>query len=103
SLPTKAQMEELDSKCTWEGTTLNGVKGVKVTGPNGNSIFMPCAGFRNGSTLYEQGKNGFYWSSTPSLNNDVFAYDLTFNDNGDSNVFDNYVIDEFSVRTVAEK
>ncbi|MEG2598792.1 MAG: hypothetical protein RSA66_04910 [Muribaculaceae bacterium] len=103
NLPTQAQMEELDSKCTWEGTTLNGVKGVKVTGPNGNSIFMPCAGFRSDSTLYGQGKNGFYWSSTPSPNNDVFAFNLTFNDNGDSNVFDDYVIIELSVRTVAEK
>ncbi|MEG2218968.1 MAG: hypothetical protein RRY02_05540, partial [Muribaculaceae bacterium] len=40
SLPTQEQIKELIDKCTWEVTTLNGVTGMKVTGPNGNSIFM---------------------------------------------------------------
>ena len=38
-MPTLAELKELVNECTWTWTTLNGVKGMKVTGPNGNSIF----------------------------------------------------------------
>ena len=42
-MPTLAEMKELINNCTWEWTTQNGVYGRKVTGPNGNSIFLPLA------------------------------------------------------------
>ena len=45
-MPTKAEQDELRNNCTWTWTTLNGVDGYRVTGPNGNSIFLPAAGFR---------------------------------------------------------
>lgn len=64
-MPTKAEMQELIDNCTWEWTTQNGVKGYKVTGPNGNYIFIPAAGYRNGGSLLYAGRNGIYWSSTP--------------------------------------
>ena len=64
-LPTKAELEELKNKCTWKWTTQNGVKGYKVTGPNGKSIFLPAAGYRLGASLYYAGEGGDYWSSTP--------------------------------------
>ena len=65
-LPTKAEFEELLSNCTWTWTTQNGIKGCKVTSKkNGNSIFFPAAGWRNGSSLNNQGAFGYYWSSTP--------------------------------------
>ncbi len=44
-LPSMAEFRELYSKCRWEYTSKNGVKGIKVTGPNGNSIFLPMTGF----------------------------------------------------------
>ena len=61
-LPSKAQWEELKAECQW---TWNG-SGYKVTGPNGNSIVLPAAGWHNcaGSTA-SVGSGGFYWSSTP--------------------------------------
>ena len=62
-MPTKAEMEELLNNCTWTWTTQNGV-GYRVTGPNGNSIFLPAAGCRHGSSGYSG--YGSYWSSTPS-------------------------------------
>lgn len=64
-LPNKAELEELKVRCTWKWTTQNGVKGYEVTGPNGNSIFLPAAGYRGGSSLCSVGSGGFYWSSTP--------------------------------------
>ncbi len=74
-MPTKAEMQELEDKCTWTWTIQNGVKGYKVTGPNGNSIFLPAAGFRYGSSLYKAGSCGSYWSSTPD-EDDLIAYSL---------------------------
>lgn len=64
-LPTRAELEELKNKCTWTWTAQNGVKGCKVTGPNGNSIFLPAAGYRYWSSLSDAGDIGYYWSSTP--------------------------------------
>ena len=77
-LPTKKELEELKSNCKWEWTTINGKKGYKVTGPNGNSIFLPAAGYRYGSSLYYAGEYGFYWSSTPYESYDNDAYRLYF-------------------------
>ena len=45
-MPTSAEMMELQSMCTWVWTTLNGVNGFRITGLNGNSIFLPAAGAR---------------------------------------------------------
>ena len=39
--------------------------GFEVKGRNGNSIFLPFAGYRNGLVLYKVGEFGYYWSSTP--------------------------------------
>lgn len=65
-LPTKSEFEELINKCTWTQTTQGGEKGFKVTGPNGNSIFLPAAGTRHesGNNLTRRGEVGYYWSST---------------------------------------
>ena len=62
-MPTEEEQQELIDRCSWERTNLNGVIGYKVTGPNGNSIFLPAAGFRDGSSLYNAGSDGNYWSS----------------------------------------
>ncbi len=78
-MPTKAELEELENKCTWKWTTQNGVKGYKVTGPNGNSIFLPAAGRRYGSSLYYAGERGNYWSSTSNESYSNYAYGLDFN------------------------
>ncbi len=64
-LPTASEIDELKSKCKYEWTTQGSVNGYKVTGPNGNSIFLPAAGYRYGSSLSYQGSRGYYWSSTP--------------------------------------
>ena len=64
-MPTKAEQDELRENCTWTWTTQNGVNGYKVTSnKNGNSIFLPAAGYRNDSSLYGAGSYGRYWSSS---------------------------------------
>ena len=77
-LPTKREMEELVNKCTWTWTKQSGVNGYKVTGPNGNSIFLPAAGRCGGSSRYNGGACGYYWSSTPYESGTYSAYDLDF-------------------------
>ena len=77
-MPTTSEQRELLNNCSWQWTTLNGVNGYRVTGPNGNSIFLPAAGFRNGTSLYYEGSNGYYWSSTPEELNSDYACYLTF-------------------------
>ena len=69
-MPTDAELTELRTECTWTWTTENGVNGYKVTSKsNGNSIFLPAAGYRYDSLLYNAViGTGFYWSS--SLNTD---------------------------------
>ena len=79
-MPTKAEREELLNNCTWTWTTQNGVNGYNVKGPSGNSIFLPAAGGRRGSSLNGAGSSGGYWSSTPyDDDDDDFAYDFGFN------------------------
>ncbi|MBQ5881493.1 MAG: PEGA domain-containing protein, partial [Bacteroidales bacterium] len=81
-LPTKEEFNELRQKCKWQWTTQNGKRGCKVTGPNGNSIFLPVAGYRRWSSLYYAGEDGCYWSSTPGESNDSRAYYLSFVSSG---------------------
>ena len=81
-LPTEKNLEELKTNCKWEWTTIKGKKGYKVTGPSGNSIFLPAVGCRHRSLLLSAGEDGDYWSSTPYGSGDNCAYYLTFNSSG---------------------
>ena len=77
-IPTKDEVEELVDNCKYEWTTLNGVKGGKFTGPNGNSIFLPAAGYRWRSDLGHAGEYGSYWSSPQNPDDSNNAYGLDF-------------------------
>ena len=77
-MPTRAEFKELHNNCTWEWTTKGGHNGYKVTGPNGNSIFLPAAGFRGGAGTYNAESFGGYWSATPFENDSRRAYYLYF-------------------------
>ena len=100
-MPTETEMRELIDKCNWEWTTQNGVYGYKVEGPNGNSIFLPAVGLRDGPSLYYAGGNGIYWSSTPREYGGYGAYGLGFG--SDSHyVIDNFRYHGLSVRSILE-
>lgn len=61
-LPTSADFAELNKECTWTLKTIDGHKGYLVTGPNGNSIFLPMAGFKENQNKSQIGSGGFYWT-----------------------------------------
>ena len=66
-MPTKEQQDELRENCTWTWTRYNGVSCQLITGPNGNTLFLPAAGYRWGNDLYYTGSFGGYWSCTLSI------------------------------------
>ena len=99
-MPTKAEMEELEDNCTWTWTTQNAVNGYKVTGLNGNSIFLPAAGYYFESSRDDVGEWGNYWSSTPS-GSTYYAYHLDFY-SGYNDVSECVRIRGFTVRPVSE-
>ena len=77
-MPTSDNFQELIDNCKSEWTKLNGVNGRKFTSKiNGNSIFLPAAGYRRDGSLGHAGKGGFYWSATQSpyiLHNAYYLY-----------------------------
>lgn len=81
-LPTKYEFQELIDKCTWYWTSLGGKNGCKIVGPNGNSIFLPAAGYQIASIFYE-GIIGCYWTSYPASEeyNHPRSYNLKFDKN----------------------
>ena len=78
-MPSLDQIEELIDNCNWEWTTQNGIYGKKATSKtNGNSIFLPAAGGRHGTSLYTAGEQGLYWSRTLYAYSSSGAYRLRF-------------------------
>lgn len=76
-LPTEAEISELVNECDWTWTTSNGVPGYQVTGPNGNSIFLPVTGYRFGNEVFDPGF-GYYWSGTLNNSRRTNAYRIDF-------------------------
>lgn len=62
-MPTEEEWQELLNNTTSTWTTINGVNGRRFTGPNGNSIFLPAAGW-NGTGFFHAGSDGEYWTSS---------------------------------------
>ena len=79
-IPTKEDFQELYDNCDHEWIDDNGLRGMKFISKNGNSIFFPAAGRYDGTTLYNRGAYGYYWSS--SYYSATRAYYLLFNSEG---------------------
>ena len=77
-MPTKAEFEELYNHTTVTWTTQNGVNGRLFTASNGNSLFLPAAGYRGSSSLYYAGSYGDYWSSSLYTDYPDYAWSLFF-------------------------
>ena len=83
-MPTKQELSDLSSNCDWTWTTTNGVNGYVVRGRYdyaSASIFLPAAGHGSGTSLYNAGSNGNYWSSVRNLDDSsswMFDFDSGF-------------------------
>ena len=75
--PSLAQFKELQDNCTWEPDEVHGVPGYRVTGSNGNSIFLPETGWRLDED-YNPG--GAYWARDDKAGDDGGAYQLAWED-----------------------
>ena len=101
-IPTKEQIQELIDNCEYKWTKLNGVEGAKFTGPNGNSIFIPAAGYCSGSSIYNVGSYCYIWIQSlkaANLQNTYYMYCNSSSAYLDSN----YRYYGFSVRAVLNK
>lgn len=113
-MPTSAELDELlnTDNCTWtwcakDNTEFNGIAGYKVqskkVGYTDKWIFLPAAGYRNGSELKDVDSSGRYWSSSFSTDSPYYAYSLNC-DNAVNNVYRNGISRYYgrSVRPVCE-
>ena len=104
-MPSKEQYQELfnSSNTTTEWTTQNGVYGRKITskkeGYTDRSIFLPAAGYRDGSSLRNAGSDGRYWSRSLDESYPNSAWRLDF-DSSDIGTYGNYRCYGQSVRPV---
>ncbi len=97
-MPTQKEFEELKTQCTWTWDATH--KGYLVTATNGNSIFLPAAGYYDGANHEAEGVYGLYWSSSLYNKTGSFAYSLYFNSGSIYNS-DSYRSFGYSVRPVA--
>ena len=101
-IPTHDEWMELINRTTVEWTTVNGVDGYKCTGSNGKSIFLPAAGAYYDSHTWDEGENGFYWSSTLHNASPDHAWALCFRQ-GNKSVTNEFRYRGYSIRPVRSK
>jgi len=87
-MPTEAQCQELfnTANCTnawvtdYNGSGINGRLFTSVS--NGNTLFLPAAGYCDGGSVYDVGNGGFVWAS--SLNSSYVgnAWSINFGSDG---------------------
>ena len=85
-MPSQAQLQELydNTTCTW--TQQNGVNGRLFTASNGNSIFLPAAGYHQDTSFDADGSYGVYWSRSLKTDESYNAYYVYFgSDNFNAN------------------
>ena len=81
-MPTKAEQEELINNCTWTWTNVNGINGYRVTsniaGYTDRSIFLPAAGWVDGTDMVDVGVVGNYESSSLEIYVPLNSYYIEF-------------------------
>lgn len=93
---TKEQWAEVFEHCSYKWDEER--KGLLLTGPNGNTVFLPAAGYRGSAGVGDVGSYGYYWSSTPYSNGVNDAYDVYFYSGNMNPQGSNYRYNGFSVR-----
>lgn len=98
-MPTLEESEELFMLCECEYTTYNGVVGNKVTGPNGNHIFLPAAGYKIWDMHSLCGEKGCYWSGGSNYLG-IFGCRMSFGSPGYIWLYDAYRYEGMTIRPV---
>lgn len=101
-MPTKAEWQELYLNTTETCTIQNGVNGRLLTASNGNSLFLPAAGWRRLSFLEDAGSSGLYRSSSLYTSDSGLAWFLNFDSDYYSIDYWGYRYGGMSVRAVRE-
>ncbi len=101
-MPTESEFKELINNCEFNWISISNVYGYKIVGPNGNSIFIPAAGYRGKDDTYNMSKNGQYWTSTPSKKDYECAQYFFFNDIGSKSTSFNFRSLGMNIRPVSE-
>ena len=101
-MPTQAEWQELLNNTTHTWTTQNGVNGRLFTASNGNSLFLPAAGFFGGS-LSLTGECGYYKSSSRRTDDSREARCYFFDNTSNSYMEDFFRYYGQSVRAVRHK
>lgn len=62
-MPTQAEAQELLDNCKKAMVTQNNKNGLRLTGPNGNTIFLPASGYYDKNAISGEIYDGYYWLS----------------------------------------
>lgn len=102
-MPTSKEMDELLNNCSFSWARQNGVNGCLFTAANGNSLFLPAAGFRDGTYICNKGNSGFYALSSHDAASTYDAYYLSFCTSGAYTDLYGFRRSGFTVRPVCPK
>ena len=86
-MPTDRQIQCLLNECSWEWKSNynnSNHNGYLVTGPNGNSIFLPAAGKIGGNELTFEGTEAYYWSGALNTLREGYASAFAINFTSDN-------------------
>lgn len=102
-MPTDEEWTELRVNCPWEWTVYEGINGYMVYGfDSGNSLFLPAAGYRYNTNLYDAGSLGRYWSSSLNTDYPLDAWGVYFSSGAVSRYGNGQRYNGYSVRPVTE-
>ena len=103
-IPSKKHWDELINKCKWEIIKEETFKGYLITGPNGNSIFLPVTGLRYAEKVTNP-YSGYYWTSELVDDDVKMAYYYYFdNDKHNDNVNTrNYIYTGRAIRPICDR
>lgn len=77
-MPTRTEVRELLDNCKWKRIKQEGVRGYLVTSKiNGNSIFIPFAGYRRNGATYSARQYGCYWTISLDDLRSNYAVEMT--------------------------
>ncbi len=105
-MPKPDEFNELFLNCESVWATQTNSQGEEQTGyimkgKNGNSIFLPAAGYYTGTELFAAGVKGSYWTSQPDCSNN-FSKWMSYLVKGDASTGDYLRSNGCSVRAVSQ-